>query len=269
LIDTLRKLIDRFDDPLFAKADIIPWSCPVPSFGDLSSAVVATLGLNPSKREFLDNNGAELDGKSRRLHTLRSLGISRWSQVTTHHVQLIDTCCREYFKQNPYDGWFRALDNLISGTNASYYCESATACHLDLIPYATVCKWTELSPRQRSDLLGLAGDTLGLLLRDARVRVLILNGQSVVSNLERLAKVKFKQSVMPDWTLPRNGGGVVGVAYTGEVHQIADIRLKRPVQALGFNHNIQSSFGVTSQVKASIRHWITSSVKGARLATTR
>ncbi len=49
-------------------------SLPVLAFGDLFKAGIATVGLNPSRREFLDNHGRELDGPKRRFETLGSLG---------------------------------------------------------------------------------------------------------------------------------------------------------------------------------------------------
>src|SRR6266446_9734653 len=173
MLSTLVKCLDHAALP---GTGVIPWSCPVPSFGDLSSSKVATLGLNPSNREFVDSSGKELDGPFRRFHTLKSLGLARWADANARHLQLIVDSCRAYFRRNPYDGWFKRLDYLISGTNASYYATSAKACHLDLIPYATACKWTALSRDQRTSLLAAADDTLGLLLRDSPVRVLILNG---------------------------------------------------------------------------------------------
>ena len=54
-------------------AEVVPGSTPVVAFGDPFVATVATLGINPSLREFL-NGGQFLDGPSRRLATLRSLG---------------------------------------------------------------------------------------------------------------------------------------------------------------------------------------------------
>jgi len=261
--DTLPNLIERIEDPIFARTNVIPWSCPVPSFGDLSSSVVATLGLNPSNREFVDDDGDELDGEARRLHTLGSLGLSKWSHVTSWHLDLIEQSCCEYFRKNPYDGWFRSLEFLLSDANVSYYGRSSNACHLDLIPYATARKWTELTPKQRTTLLELAGDTLGLLLRNSPIRILILNGSSVVSNLERIAGVTFEKREMKDWTLPRRSdAGVAGFAYTGTIRQVLGVKLSRPVGVLGFNHNIQSSFGVTTKVKVAIKNWITKSAKG-------
>lgn len=259
---TLSSLLERLDSEALSAAKVIPWSSPIPSFGDLSRSTVATLGLNPSNREFVDISGKELDGSLRRFHTLKSLGLRKWSDANAQHQKLIMDSCDRYFYQNPYDGWFKGLDKIISGTEASYYDTSIKACHLDLIPYATACKWTELTSQQRSLLLTLAGDTLGLLLKDSPVRLLILNGKTVIENLQQIAGASFEQESIPDWTLPRKSGkGVKGFAYRGTIREVAGVHLSREVHVLGFNHNIQSSFGVTTQVKAAIRNWVTKSAK--------
>jgi hypothetical protein len=257
-------LVKCLDHASLSGTSVIPWSCPVPSFGDLSRSKVATLGLNPSNREFVDGSGNELDGPSRRFHTLNSLGLSRWSDANVQHLQLImDSCCA-YFHRNPYDGWFKKLDQIISGTNASYYNSSATACHLDLIPYATACKWTALTRRERTSLLTAAGDTLGLLLRDSPVRTLILNGNSVVEQFQEIAGVQLEKQPMRDWSLPRRSEcGVLGVAFKGSVRILSGVHLEREVLVLGFNHNIQSSFGVTTKVISAIQRWIARSANEA------
>lgn len=255
---TLSNLIDRLDKLALSETNVIPWGSPVPSFGDLARSKIATLGLNPSNREFVDVEGNELDGKSRRFHTLKSLDLTRWSDANAGHIRLIMDSCRRYFYRNPYDAWFKTLDHLISGTKASYYNASARACHLDLIPYATECKWTKLTRHQRLSLLAVAGDTLGLLLRDSPVRILILNGNSVVEQFQNIAGIRLEKQEMLDWSLPRRSRpDVMGFAYNGAVRNLAGVKLKREVVVLGFNHNIQSSFGVTTKVKSAIRRWIT------------
>lgn len=259
---TLETLLERLDSKVLLSAKVIPWSSPILSFGDLSCSTIATLGLNPSNREFVDVNGVELEGEFRRFHTLNSLGIRNWSCANTEHCELILDSCKNYFNNNPYDGWFKGLDIIISGTEASYYSTTIKACHLDLIPYATSCKWTELTSKERLILLKLVGDTLGLLIKDSPIRFLILNGKTVIENLQIVTGVNFKQENYFDWTLPRkSGAGVSGFAYSGVINEVAGIRLGREVHVLGFNHNIQSSFGVTTQVKNSIRNWITASHK--------
>jgi hypothetical protein len=255
--NTLSSLVNKLTCLAASETAVIPWSCPVPSFGNLSRSRVATVGLNPSNREFVDVFGNELDGSFRRFHTLRSLGLASWSEADSKHLELIIESCRAYFLRNPYEGWFRQLDHIISGTKSSYYDARNMACHLDLIPYATACKWTGLSYFQRSSLLNAVGDTLGCLLNDSPIRMLVLNGKSVVEEFQNMASVRLDTRVMPSWALCRGSKpAVTGYAFSGVVCELNGVKLNREILALGFNHNIQSSFGVTSQVRAAIRAWI-------------
>jgi len=253
----LTTLIDRLDSSAISATNVIRWSCPIPSFGDLSRSRVATLGLNPSNREFVDESGNELEGASRRFHTLSSLRLNSWSDVDSRHLQLIVDSCAKYFAGNPYDRWFRKLDQVVAGTGASYYDIVDMACHLDVIPYATNHKWMELTSSQRSALLSAAGDTLALLLRGSPVRTLILNGRSVVEHFQDIAGVRLERQQMDGWSLRRKSNGdVKGMAYFGDVDALSGIPLGHNICVLGFNHNLQSSFGVTTKAIQSISAWI-------------
>jgi hypothetical protein len=258
-------LVDRLGDRKLADAGVIPWSSPVLSFGDVTRAGVATLGLNPSNREFVDGDGNELDGPHRRFHTLTSLGLDSWSQARPRHFDLIAHSCSNYFAVNPYDLWFKRLDGLLRDLHVSYYSSLFSACHLDLVPFATSDKWTDLTRQQRQALLDGAGDMLGTLVRDSNIRVLILNGSAVVRQFEGASSVELEATPMPDWTLRRQAGpDVKGVAYRGTVRAIAGTRLRREITVLGYNHNIQSSFGVTTRVIAAIRRWLGMSIRDNR-----
>ena len=259
----LTTLVDRLEDPLVPIAGIVPWWSPVPSFGDLSNSQIATVGLNPSNREFVDVNGNELQGSFRRFYTLQSLGLTSWSDVDARHLRLILGSCRDYFRRNPYDRWFRRLDDIVSGVRASYYGPAPDACHVDLVPYATATKWATLGPEQRAALLALAGDSLGMLLRNSPVRVIALNGSSVVEHFQVVAHTKLTRRRMPAWSLPRSSGrGVAGFAYTGHIDSIAGIPIGHTVLVLGFNHNLQSSYGVTSEIVRAIRDWVARAAAG-------
>ncbi|HEU4689889.1 MAG TPA: hypothetical protein VFS23_16065 [Vicinamibacterales bacterium] len=258
-------LLSRLNDRDLADAGVIPWSSPVVSFGDATKARVATLGLNPSNREFVDGEGNELDGAHRRFHTLTSLGLDSWAEAKPRHLDLIADSCRGYFAANPYDVWFKRLDRLLDDLHVSYYSSLFAACHLDLVPFATADKWTDLTRQQRQALLDGAGDVLGALVRSSDIEVLILNGSAVVQQFERVASIQLDATTMVDWTLRRQAGpDVKGVAYRGLVETIAGTRLRREVVVLGYNHNIQSSFGVTTRVMCAIRRWLGESVKGMR-----
>jgi hypothetical protein len=257
LFPTLVTLLDRLSHEAALQAEVIAWGCPVPAFGDLAGARVATLGLNPSNREFMDEYGGELAGDERRFHTLASLGLSSWEDADADDIEQILVSCREYFTGKPYDRWFRRLDAVISATGASYYNPESPACHLDLVPYATGRKWGALTPRQRDGLIQLAGDTLGLLLRRSAIRVLILNGESVVSYFQHATGISLERAEMSEWALPRQAGaGVKGYRYLGRVDSMSGFPLPQELLVLGFNHNLQSSYGVTTHVIESIRCWI-------------
>jgi hypothetical protein len=254
---TMAALIRYLSEITLAEAGVIPWSCPVVSFGNSSTAVVATIGLNPSNREFLDERGNELDGPFRRFHTLTSFGLDDWAEANATHLQLILESYYAYFLRNPYDGWFRRLDYIISGTDASYYDFPNTACHLDLIPYATAEKWTALGYDDQMALLNRASETLALLIRDSPIRVVVLNGNAVVKKFQELCPDALEKQLMEGWSLPRRStSNVAGFAYKGLVRTISGVELDRDVLVLGFNHNIQSSFGVTSEILDSIHQWI-------------
>ncbi len=252
----LSLLVNRLEEPLLFDNDVIPWSSPIPAFGNISVAKVATLGLNPSNREFVDLNGNELDGSRRRFHTLKSLGLNDWSEANEQHLGKIKELCDRYFDNNPYDGWFKKLDFLISGTSTSYYFPSGEACHLDLIPYATSSKWTDLTSIQKSTLLDFSADILGLLLQNSAIELVVLNGQTVVDNFIKITNIQFQKEYMEEWSLPRKKQSVPGYSYYGVIRSIAEIDFDRDILILGYNHNIQSSFGVTTEVQLKIRNWI-------------
>lgn len=258
----LATLIDRLDNRALSRAAVIRWGSPIPCFGNMSTASTATLGLNPSNREFLDHAGNELEGASRRFHTLRSLRLESWAEVDARHLSMILESCRSYFLRSPYDAWFRKLNQVLLGAGVTYYGDAAQACHLDLVPYATSRKWTELSSRQRSSLLGVAADTLGHLLRESPVRVLVLNGESVVRLFEEVGGTRLERQPMDSWSLPRQSrGDVMGYAYRGAVGAFAGIELRKRLLVLGFNHNLQSSFGITGEVTRAIGDWISEAAR--------
>jgi len=260
--DEFSDLINRLNDPSIAELDIINWASPIPAFGNPSISKIATLGLNPSDKEFIDDGGQELANSKRRFQTLNSFGIANWTEISSDQLQILVDQCNDYFIRKPYDSWFKRLDFLISGTSMSYYFPSREACHLDLVPYATAVKWGNLSTMQKIKLLNQYGDILGRIIQNSMIRILVLNGKTVINNLQKISDVSLTVSEKPNWNLPRgNTNNVKGYSYVGYLTQIGGIELGKKILILGFNHNIQSSFGVTSAVQQEIRNWITEEAK--------
>ncbi len=216
------------------------------------------IGINPSNREFTGTDGSELTGPDRRLPTLSSLGLQSWSQAD-HDVRhaIADACC-EYFDRNPYRGWFGVLQQVIEPTGTSYYPPGTGACHLDLIPWATSRKWGTLPPAARARLLSGTAQTIAAVIARAPLAMLVLNGREIVRQFKVITGQPLVSSPVTGWDLARRDGPpVAGVSYTGTITRVAGIPLGREILIAGYNHNLQSSFGVSAAVRASISTWIT------------
>jgi hypothetical protein len=259
MYSAMATLLDALDTQRLGHLDVIAWGCPVPFFGHLETARLATVGINPSNREFVGIDGNELVGDDRRLPTLGSLGLPAWSQADFFSLRDILAACQNYFECNPYDSWFRALQRIIEPTGHSYYSPRSDVCHLDVVPWATVGKWGTLAPVIRRQLVERAAAALAEMIASSPLAMLILNGQEVVRQFETLLGSRLDSRPMAAWNLPRRSGKAVpGLAYSGRVSSIADIPLDRELLVVGYNHNLQSSFGVTAAVRDGVSDWIMS-----------
>ena len=254
MYSAMARLVDELD--CAHESEVVRWACPVPFFGRITEATVATVGINPSNREFVSAVGAELDGEQRRLPTLGSLSLDNWSRADGEDIRALTQACLTYFDRNPYRLWFDVLERVLNVGGLSYY-SGTRAAHLDLVAYATEPKWGALPPALRNRLVARGRRTLADVIRDSPVEVLILNGRSVISEFVAAAQIELTATKMPDWTLPRaSGAGIPGVRYAGTLTSLAGIEFDRSIQVIGFNHNLQSSFGVTARVVENISSWL-------------
>ena len=91
--------------------------------------------------------------------------------------------CAAYFRpgRNPYHLWFDPLDEIMrAALGVSFY--DHTACHLDLVQWATRPALAELCRQARQILLAEGLPHLERLLRHGNVRTVLLNGRQVIDN---------------------------------------------------------------------------------------
>lgn len=263
---TLLPIVATYLDWLekYAHDGVIRWACPVPYFGNAQNARVATVGINPSCAEFADRHGNELMDRDRRLPTLRSLALPKWRDADSRHISEIIAGCDNYFLIRPYDRWFGRLESLGQPAGWTYYGQEATMCHIDLVAYATKLKWSRIDTYQREYLLGENVRLLSLTIRHLPIECLVLNGRAVLRAFQHMTGGVLVGERMPEWDLPRWSRDVKGYAYSGTVSEFAGIELGREVRVFGYNHNIQSSFGVTKEVASSIGRWLASRLEARR-----
>jgi len=248
---TLARHLEHLSSPN-CRPEVLDWASPVPFFGNIRNSLVATVGINPSNREFVDARGGVLRRAEQRLATLESLKLSYWSDATGASIREVIDSCERYFERNPYRQWFDVLERMLKVGGYSYY-SGARACHLDLVALATRDKWGALDRDAQQSLIISGRRAMAETIRDAPIEVLVLNGRSVVNVFEKVCDTKLTAREVSAWTLPRAGSkGVAGVAYTGTIASIAGVDLDRAVKVFGYNHNLQSSFGVTTNVMRRI-----------------
>ena len=223
--------------------EVVPDSTPVVAFGDPFVATVATLGINPSLREFM-GRGHLLDGPSRRLATLRSLGAESLESLTDAQVLEVVEDCARYFDadRNPFRQWFNPLDMVLrASVGASYY--TGSACHLDLVQWATDPTWRKLADRTREQLLAEGLPHLRALLSFGKTGLVLLNGRQVLDHVESVELVTLSDC----GTMPMSHTRCS--LYVGE---------RDGVRYVGWSTNLQSSHGVTNEFKSRLAAWVAS-----------
>jgi hypothetical protein len=221
-------------------ASVVNGSTPVVSFGNAQDARVATLGLNPSRIEFLDRTGRLLDGRERRLATHTSLGVSDLASAPIEAILQVLEDCNTYFQRKPYCGWFNQLMPILKACDASYY--DGSACHLDLVQWATDPTWGKLRPATiRNQLIADDSRFLAYQLQNENIRVLLVNGHGVWRQLHRWAAGHLASEHSED---------IVGLAH--QPTRLYSATLFGRVRVLAWSTNLQSSFGVTAQLRAEL-----------------
>jgi hypothetical protein len=222
---------------------VVASSTPVIAFGDVQKSEVATLGWNPSKREFLDSGGNELEGGERRLETLKSIGVKDLGDAPVEFVRRVFEACCNYFHCRPYGRWFNKLERVLKQVDASYY--DGSACHLDLVQWATDPVWGKLPEIKKTKLIDADLPFLSRQLSQEKFRLLLLNGTGIMEAYERHLDGQLTE-------LPLSNPGRLKI-FTGTGAQ--------GLRVVGWNINLQSTPGVSNKeidrigdaVKAAVR----------------
>lgn len=153
----------------------VPGAPAVLFFGDPETAVVATVGLNPSRLEYRNGRGEELDGEQRRFETLGSVGAESRGELTDDQVQAIVEGQRRYFSRAPYWRWFSRPERVLEGTRHSY---RRDAVHLDLVQEPTDPTWSTLPAPERRGLLDADLPFLRHLLTTLPLELVLVDGKT-------------------------------------------------------------------------------------------
>jgi len=171
-----------------AHPDVMWQALPVPWFGNVLSerVKVATVGLNPSWREFRTEGGV-LRNSRERLPVVTDFGAKCRYEITGVQAQQAALARAKYFvlsKAREPNTWFKKLQGVMAATvratgrNWSY--ADGTAVHLDIVACATCPTWSKLNTDAQDVLVNKCfpkfSDTLSRIPPEAW---LLLDGQKV------------------------------------------------------------------------------------------
>jgi hypothetical protein len=177
-------------------ASSVVGSLPVLFFGDALLARVATIGLNPSKSEYLDEDGELLSATAQRFATLSSLGAPSRTDLSDAQADEAIRVMRAYYDAGKpvYGRYFGHLTNFLRGMGVSY--AERTATHLDLVQEATDPVWGELNADRvtREELNGLLERDLPFLAWQLehlpRLQAVVCAGATVSRQVRRHVQIE-------------------------------------------------------------------------------
>jgi hypothetical protein len=194
-----KRVLERVMAPYPKDCHIVPYSTPVVSFGNPETSTVATLGINPSSREFLDDGMNLLSGSEKRLVDTEVLGLSREIEsLSAEQAEEVIKGCFGYFEKKPYK-WFSRLQKYVLDPAGASFEPSAIdgvegACHLDLVQWATDPVWGDIKDKGiQKTLLESDFEFLRFQLTNYEFKKLFLNGQEVVAQFKRLGLAELTE----------------------------------------------------------------------------
>lgn len=164
-------------------AGVIPKTTPVISFGDVTRANIATLGINPSANEFMSGEN------------LLSTDKKRLADNEDYEAGSVDIWFRSknyFLTGNAYWEWFQPLEDLLASIGETYE-DYSSACHLDLSPWATFPAFGQLTPAQQSNLLSHDKELLPWLLANSSIKTLLVNGRQAYETINSTSQFKLEK----------------------------------------------------------------------------
>ncbi len=222
-------------------SEILQNSTPVICFGDLFNSQIATLGLNPSNKEFVDNHNSFT---AVRFQNCFSLSQSDLTKLNTIQTNLILNNCIDYFNGKPYKGWFNVLEkHILTKLNISYY--NKTCCHLDIVQWTTSNKWRDISDVNQNLLIDNDYPFLLQQLKFQNINLLLINGVGVFDIIDSQEKIHIQKEET--------------IKIKSETCRMLkfyfNIGIKK-INCIAWSKNLQSTYGLTNDMRNSIGDWI-------------
>ena len=189
-----QELLDYISRPIPQGIPIVPQSIPIVFFGEIEKARLATIAINPSNREFTNTKHEIFPPNKKRFVDRDILGVSDNDTLSLKQAEMVYQSLCNFFHKRPYMQWFGQLEKLFLEANLSYF--KGDIINLDISPWATSVKWSNLTEEQRSDLVSHGGKLLQTILNAGQLRCLFVNGKTAIDHVSRHITTLTSHSVI-------------------------------------------------------------------------
>lgn len=244
-----QRITERLQEKPPENCTIVEGCTPIIAFGRFRTARVASVSLNPSWAEFEKVRG------NYRFHTLDTLSVNSYSDISEKHVNQIVDYCERYFERNYIEGekklktkpiyykqWFNPMEKLIKDISGCSYLDG-TACHLDISQWATKNTWGKLTEIQRRAIVGKKDlELLRTQVLTNNYELILLNGATTSEVfLKHCFNIHEYETITLQNTIRSKGERTITKVqgYYIEVSDLLGEKLKKPIKIVGWNDYIQ------------------------------
>jgi hypothetical protein len=136
---------------------VVKQSIPILYFGDLerycqSNIKVITVGLNPSDREFKNDENTE---NIYYRFPINDSSVQSFQEIIDNKkYDIYYDLLNNYFNKKPYKSWFKMFEDFLNQLDCSFYsCISNQSIHTDYYsPIATTPTWSKLPETSKKEL---------------------------------------------------------------------------------------------------------------------
>ncbi len=176
-------IIEYMQKPLPIGLDIVEQSVPICFFGNIETAKVATIGINPAKNAFSSNPA---------LPDREDFATKDYDFLTIEHAITIYNSLQTYFNR-PYHCFFKKLETFVTPVFNCHYSDG-TMVHIDIVPWATNNNWAKIPQFIKKVFIEEYKEFFVKIINESNIKLFFVNGKTVKNELQRILNLKWKDS---------------------------------------------------------------------------
>jgi RNase P/RNase MRP subunit p29 len=177
-------IIEYTQKPLPCGLDIVEQSVPICFFGNIETAKVATIGINPAPDAF---------EKKSPLPNRVNFNTTDNNFLSIENATHVYNAMLTYFNRpyKTYHRFFKRLETFVAPVFNCHYLDG-TMVHLDIVPWATNKKWTEIPKSIKKVFIEEYKGLFVRIINENDIKIFFVNGKAVKNQLQEVLKLDWE-----------------------------------------------------------------------------